>query len=147
MPQSLARVLVHIVFSTRNRARLIKPEFERELFGYIHGIIENNGAKLFIAGGVEDHVHLLVSLGRTVSIGELVGDIKRDSSKWMKAKCRSFYWQNGYGAFSVSESNVESVIRYIRDQKRRHQRLGFQDEYRSLMKKNRLEIDERYCWD
>ena len=147
MPQSLARVLAHLVFSTRNRARLIKPEFERELFGYIHGIIENNGAKLFIAGGVEDHVHLLVSLGRTVSIGELVGDIKRDSSKWMNAKCRSFYWQNGYGAFSVSESNVESVIRYIKDQKRHHQRFGFQDEYRSLMKKHRLEIDERYCWD
>lgn len=147
MPQSLARVLIHIVFSTKNRARLIKPEFENELYGYIHGIIENNGSKLIIAGGVEDHIHLLVSIGRSVTIGELVGDIKRDSSKWMKGRSQSFYWQNGYGAFSVSESNVEAVIRYIRNQKKHHRRQDFRAEYRALMRKHRLEIDEKYCWD
>lgn len=147
MPQSLARVLIHIVFSTKNRARLIKPGFENELYGYIHGIIENNGSKLIIAGGVEDHIHLLVSIGRSVTIGELVGDIKRDSSKWMKGRSQSFYWQNGYGAFSVSESNVEAVIRYIRNQKKHHRRQDFRAEYRALMRKHRLEIDEKYCWD
>ncbi len=146
MPQSLARVLVHFVFSTRDRARLINTCFEKGLYGYIHGIIENTGSKLIIAGGVEDHVHLLVSMGRKVTIAELVGDIKRESSKWMKDKSRRFYWQNGYGAFSVSESNIEGVIRYIEDQKEHHRRRGFKDEYRALTKKHRLEIDERYCW-
>ncbi len=82
MPQSLFKILIHVVFSTKNRIDLIKPEIETDLFGYIHGIIENNGSKLIIANGTANHVHLLISLGKKVDVPELIGDIKRDSSTW-----------------------------------------------------------------
>ncbi len=119
MPQSLFKILVHIVFSTKNRADLIMPEIEKALFGYIHGIVENNGSKLIAAGGTTNHIHLLVSLGKKVDIPELIGDIKRDSSSWIKQQNESygsFYWQKGYGAFSIGQSQVETVVRYINRQ-------------------------------
>jgi REP element-mobilizing transposase RayT len=149
MPQSLVKILVHIVFSTKNRAALIRPEIENDLFGYIHGIIENNGAKLIVANGTTDHIHLLVSLGRN-DVSELIGDIKRDSSLWIKKKTtefRNFYWQKGYGAFSIGRSQVDSVVRYIKNQKEHHKTQSFQDEFRAMLKKYEVEYDERYMWD
>ena len=147
MPQSLVKILVHIVFSTKDRQRLIPPDLEAQLFGYIGGIIKNNGGRLIIAGGTTDHIHILVSIGR-IDIGELTGDIKRESSKWMKKnRVGNFYWQRGYGAFSVGQSQVPAVSRYIRDQKKHHRDQTFQDEFRSLCRKYDVEIDERYCWD
>ena len=102
---------------------------------------------MIIAGGIADHIHLLVSLGR-IDISELIGDIKRESSKWMKENGVSgFYWQRGYGAFSIGQSQVAEVSRYIRDQKEHHRKQDFQDEYRALCRKYDVEIDERYCWD
>lgn len=147
MPQSLVKIIVHIVFSTKNRENLIRPEIETELYKYIGGIVSNNGARLLIADGTENHSHFLTSIGR-VDISELIGDMKRSSSVWMKKQGVSdFYWQKGYGAFSVGESQVPAVSRYIREQKIRHGRQEFQDEFRALCRKADLEIDERYCWD
>ena len=146
MPQSLVKMLAHIVFSTKDRRLLIKPEIEPLLFGYISGILTNNKARLIIGGGTWDHIHLLVSIGR-IDIGELIGDIKRESSKWMKQHAPDFYWQKGYGAFSIGQSQVPAVSKYIRDQKTHHRDQTFQDEFRALCRKYEVEIDERYCWD
>lgn len=149
MPQSLVKILVHIVFSTKNRAKIITPEIELRLFGYISGIISKNNARLLIAGGTFDHIHLLVSIGR-IDIAELIGDIKRDSSLWLKKQGKEFskfYWQRGYGAFSIGQSQVAAVTKYIQNQKQHHKQQTFQEEFRALCKKYDVEIDERYCWD
>jgi len=147
MPQSLVKILVHIVFSTKDRRDLINADIEPRLFGYIGGIIKNNAGRMIIAGATTDHIHLLVSIGR-IDIGELIGDIKRDSSKWIKKNgVRDFYWQRGYGAFSIGQSQVPVVSRYIRNQKEHHKTKTFQDEFRTLCAKYAVDIDERYCWD
>jgi len=150
MPQSLVKMLTHIIFSTKNRANLITPEIEPDLFGYLHGIVENNKSKLLLANGTADHVHLLVSLGKTISISEMIGDIKRDSSKWIKRQgktFRDFYWQEGYGAFSVGQSQVKEVMKYIAKQKEHHVRKNFKSEFRAFLKVYEIEYDERYVWD
>ena len=150
MPQSLVKILVRVVFSTKNRADLIKPEIENDLFSYIHGIIENNGSKLIIANGTTNHVHFLISLGKKIDIGELVGDIKRDSSSWIKKKgikFKNFYWQRGYGAFSIGQSQVSDVMKYIAKQKEHHAKQDFKDEFRAILRKYEVEYDERYVWD
>lgn len=150
MPQSLFKMLAHIVFSTKKRADLIVPEIENDLFNYMHGIVENNGSKLIIANGTTNHVHLLVSLPKKIDIPELIGDIKRDSSTWIKMKDKKFadfYWQKGYGAFSIGQSQVEMVMNYIKNQKEHHTKQDFKDEYRELLKKYEIEYDERYVWD
>jgi REP element-mobilizing transposase RayT len=129
---------------------LITPEIERALFGYIHGIIENNGSKLIAAGGTMNHIHLLVSLGKKIDIPELIGDIKRHSSVWIKqqdAIYRNFYWQKGYGAFSIGQSQVETVVNYIKRQKEHHKRQDFKAEFLELLKRYEIRYDERYVWD
>jgi REP element-mobilizing transposase RayT len=147
MPQSLIKILVHIVFSTKNRGDLIPAELADELYRYIHGIVKNNHGRLIIAGGVANHIHLLVSLGR-IDIPELIGDIKRSSSVWMKGKGSSkFYWQKGYGAFSIGQSQVPEVSKYIRNQKAHHLKQDYQEEFRTLCRKYEVEIDERFIWD
>lgn len=149
MPQSLVKILVHIVFSTKERQRTITPQIEPQLYGYISGIITNNGGRMIIAGGDADHIHILSSIGR-IGIAELVGDIKRESSSWIKLQDRrfeKFYWQRGYGAFSIGQSQVPAVARYIRDQKEHHKVQSYKDEFRALCAKYDVEIDERYCWD
>ncbi len=150
MPQSLVKTLLHLVFSTKNRAALITPEIEPDLFKYMSGIIENNHSKLLLANGASDHVHLLVSLGKTISVSELVGDIKRDSSKWIKLQDTSlgnFYWQEGYGAFSVGHTQIEEVKNYIASQKEHHAKTSFQNEFRYFLNKYEIDFDERYVWD
>jgi len=147
MPQSLVKILVHIVFSTKDRADLIPPELESGLYGYIHGIVENNGAKLIIPKGTANHSHFLVSLGRN-DLSELIGDIKRHSSVWMKEHgCKKFYWQRGYGAFSIGQSQVPKTVSYIRDQKEHHRISSYEDEFRALCRKYSVEFDEQYVWD
>jgi putative transposase len=150
MSHSIAKLLVHIIFSTKDRARLIAPEIEEELFKYMHGIVENNFCKLIVANGTEEHVHLLVSLKRKIDLPELIGDIKRNSSSWIKTKdtqFRNFYWQKGYGAFSIGQSQVPTLTRYINNQKEHHKKQTFQDEFRIFLKKYEIEYDERYVWD
>jgi len=147
MSQSLVKILVHIVFSTKDRADLIPAELENELYMYIHGIIAKHNAKLIIAGGTANHVHLLVSIGKN-EISKLIGDIKRSTSFWLKKKSfRGFYWQRGYGAFSIGQSQVASVSRYIQNQKAHHKKDDFQKEFRELCRRYEVEIDERYAWD
>jgi len=149
MPQSLVKMLVHMVWSTKDRVRIIPPDFEPQLYGYISGIITNNSGRMIIAGGDADHIHLLASIGR-IDIAELIGDIKRDTSSWIKKqdpRLSGFYWQRGYGAFSIGQSQVPTVSRYIRNQKEHHRTQSYQDEFRSLCRKYEIEIDERYCWE
>lgn len=150
MPQSLVRMLTHVVFSTKNRVALITPDVEDDLFAYMHGIVENNGSKLILANGTADHVHLLISVGKVVAISELIGDIKRSSSSWIKkrdAKFFNFYWQEGYGAFSVGQTEDELVMNYIARQKEHHRTKDYKTEFRGFLEKYRIEYDERYVWD
>ena len=150
MPQSLFKLLVHIVFSTKNRADLISPEIENDLYAYIHGIVENNDSKLIIANGTANHIHLLVSLGKKSDIPTLIGDIKRDSSSWIKKQNSSFsnfYWQKGYGAFSIGQSQVSNVVNYIKKQKEHHHYQDFKSEFRALLTKYEIDFDERFVWD
>jgi REP element-mobilizing transposase RayT len=150
MPQSLVRMLVHVVFSTKDRVDLITPEIEDDLFGYINGIVKNNNSKLLLANGTSNHVHLLISLGKVLSISELVGDIKRDSSGWIKkqdSQFSKFYWQEGYGAFSVGQMEVDIVMKYIAGQKEHHKNKDYKTEFRGFLKKYNVEYDEKYVWD
>jgi len=149
MPQSLVKILVHIVFSTKNRTRIITPDIEPLLYAYIEGIIRKNDGRMIVTGGTADHIHILVSLGRK-DVSELIGDIKRDSSSWIKKQDRrsaNFYWQSGYGAFSIGQSQVSTVTKYILGQKDHHKRQVFQDEFRELCSRYKVELDDRFCWD
>jgi REP element-mobilizing transposase RayT len=131
MAQTLVKLYVHIIFSTKNRAALILPETEEELFAYIGGISNNNKSKLLAANGTANHIHLLVSMGKNIELSDLVGDIKRDSSKWIKTKAfgyRGFHWQDGYGAFSVGYTQIDAVKKYIDNQKQHHAKVSFEDE-------------------
>lgn len=151
MPQSLARVWLHIVFSTKNREPFLRdPTIRDELYKYMATILKGIDSPALLINGVEDHVHGLCMLSRKLAIMDLIETVKTDTSKWIKTKgadYRQFYWQGGYGAFSVSESKVEEVRRYIENQERHHQRMTFQDEFRLLCKRHGIEIDERYVWD
>jgi REP element-mobilizing transposase RayT len=150
MAQTLVNLYVHIIFSTKNRKNLIFPEIEEELFSYIGGIAHNNRSKLIAANGTANHVHLLVSMSKNIELSELVGDIKRDSSKWIKSKgiaYRTFQWQDGYGAFSVGYTQLDDVKKYIANQKRHHADISFEDEFRYFLNKYDVEYDERYVWD
>ncbi|HQU45839.1 MAG TPA: IS200/IS605 family transposase [Pirellulales bacterium] len=151
MPQSLSDVLIHIVFSTKNRAPFLKsPELRERLEAYIVGTLTNLDCHSIITGSVEDHIHILCHLSRTMTIAQLVKEIKASSSAWVKEQDRrldDFYWQAGYGAFSVSRSNVEQVRQYIANQEEHHRTRTFQEEFRLLLKRHGIEYDERYVWD
>ena len=150
MPQSLSNVLIHIVFSTKNRDRLIAPEIEQELYSYLATICKSHDCPALKIGGAEDHVHLLSRLSRTITISKLIEQVKKGSSKWIKTKgtkFAKFFWQNGYGAFSIGASQIPALRQYIENQKTHHQRQSFMDEYRALLKKYQIEYDERYVWD
>ena len=138
---------MHVVFSTKNRVDLIEPEIEERLFAYIHGIVENNKSKLILAGGTSNHVHLLISLAKMIDLSKLIGDIKRDSSSWMKQHRKDFYWQEGYGAFSIGQSQVSTVMKYISNQKQHHAKQDFESELRGLLRNYQVDFDERYVWD
>ena len=148
MPQSLSRVLVHVVFSTKHREDSIPIEIDADLHAYLGGIGRNVACPAIAVGGTANHVHLLVNLARTVTIADLLLNVKRDSSKWMKTKgVNAFAWQDGYGAFSIGESAVEEVCRYIANQRAHHEKMTFQDEVRALCRKYGVELDERYAWE
>lgn len=151
MPQSLANVLVHIVYSTKNRYPFLKDnDLRSELHAYLGGTCNDLGCQNLTVGGVADHVHLLCSLSRTITIADLLKELKINSSKWMKTKGKifeKFSWQNGYGAFSVGRTEVERVVAYIRNQEAHHRHKTFQEEYRVFLKEYQIEYDERYVWD
>jgi len=150
MAQSLANILVHLVFSTKGRRRLIDGAIEGELHRYLASACNTCGCPAHRVGGTEDHIHLLLSLSRTITVAGLVQSIKADSSKWLKTKgprCETFAWQGGYGAFSIGQSQVDAVRRYIAGQKEHHAKRSFQDEFRALLRRYGIEWDERYVWD
>ncbi|MBI1831156.1 MAG: IS200/IS605 family transposase [Planctomycetes bacterium] len=151
MPQSLAQIYLHIVFSTKNRKPSLQDAVIRdEMHKYLGGLCNGLGCPVLRVGGVEDHVHILCRLGRTVSIAEFIKELKRESSIWVKTKGPAFddfHWQGGYGAFSISPSHVEAVRQYIANQEEHHRTVTFQDEFRRLLVKYGLEYDERCVWD
>jgi REP element-mobilizing transposase RayT len=150
MPQSLSSVLVHLIFSTKNRHPFITAEIEKELHPYMASIFKALKSPSLTIGGFDDHVHILFSLARTINIAELVEEVKTDSSKWIKTKGSDFsrsQWQRGYGAFSIGQSQVTALKRYIARQRIHHQRVTFQDEYRKFLDGYGIAYDERYVWD
>ncbi len=149
MPQSLSKVLVHLIFSTKHREPLIGLEIRPRLYAYLVGILDNLKSPSLQTGGVADHVHILFLLGRTISQAELVEEVKKSSSIWMKTEggVPGFSWQAGYGAFSIGESQADTVIHYIQKQEEHHRTVTFQDEFRKFLEKYKVAYDERYVWD
>jgi REP element-mobilizing transposase RayT len=150
MAQSLSRVLVHLIFSTKNRVPILTPAIQSELHPFLATTLTNNGCPSLRVGGVQDHVHLFFGLSRTLSISQVVELVKVSSSKWIKTNGREFsdfHWQGGFGIVSVSQSNADDVCRYIDNQEQHHKTLSFQDELREFFRKYRVEFDERYVWD
>jgi len=150
MPQSLSNVIIHIVFSTKYRTPwLVKPVRERA-HAYLASIVRDVGSECYRAGGVEDHVHLAVRLSRTMTIAQLVEEVKTGSSKWMKTQgddFKDFSWQRGYSAFSVYYREIDRLLAYIDGQEEHHRKRTFQEEYRDLLAEHGVEFDERYVWD
>jgi len=151
MPQSLAQLYTHLVFSTKLRKPYLRDSQLRDnLHAYLAGACHKLDSPSLIVGGVEDHVHILCRLSKTMNVAELIRELKRESSKWVKdvsTRLGMFQWQSGYGAFSISPSHVRALMRYISNQVTHHHTESFQDEFRRLCQKYGLEIDERYVWD
>ena len=151
MPQSLAKILIHTVFSTKDRRPFLRDlPLRDQLHQYLGGVLKNLDCQPVIVGGVADHVHLLAALSRTIQPAEMVKELKRGSSLWLKDQApnlRDFAWQNGYGIFSIGFSQIEELRRYIARQEAHHQKLSFQDELRLLLKRYSIAFDERYLWD
>ena len=151
MAQSLARLWTHLIFSTKNRFPFLTDKVVRaEMHAYLAQVLRNHDCEPLIVGGVEDHVHALFTLSRTLPIASIVKEVKRTSSGWIKEVLpvlAKFHWQGGYAAFSVSQSNLQEVIRYIENQEEHHKRVTFQDEYRAFLKAYGVDYDDRYVWD
>ena len=150
MSHTYSQILVHLVFSTKDRTPLLRDIFRDPLHAIIGGIVENRGGTLLLAGSVADHIHLFLAHPRTVSPADLVRDIKAVSSKWVNDNdpaTRNFAWQTGYGMFSVSPSHSDAVRQYLANQAEHHKHETFQDEYRRLLEKYGIEYDEQFRWD
>jgi len=150
MSQSLANVVVHLVFSTKDRTACLGPTIRPALYAYLAAVARGLHCDCPRVGGVVDHVHLAVSLARTVTVAGVVAELKTSSSQWLKTQARDltgFAWQRGYGAFSVGPTDMDTLLAYIDDQEEHHRTLTFQDEYRMFLRKYAVEYDERYVWD
>ena len=150
MGQSLVQNYMHLVFSTKNRQPFIVPSIEAELHSYLGGICNNLDCQVLKVGGYIDHIHILCMLSKKIALVKLMEELKSHSSKWVKTKgveFGNFYWQDGYGAFSVNPTETETVIDYIANQHEHHSKRTFQDEYRAFLKKYKVDYDERYVWD
>lgn len=150
MPQSLSYLLTHIVFSTKDRAPVLDATVRSALHAYLATVARNVDCECFRVGGVADHVHLAVRLSRTITMAQLIEELKTSSSKWLKTQSpalSAFAWQRGYGAFSVGPSDLDALLHYIDIQEEHHRTRTFQDEYRAFLKKYGIDYDERYVWD
>ena len=150
MPQSLANVIVHLVFSTKDRGACLGPSLRPALHAYLATVARNTGCDCSRVGGVADHVHLAIRLSRTMTIAALVEELKTSSSKWLKSQSPElggFAWQRGYGAFSVGPTDLDALFAYIDNQEEHHRTKTFQDEYRAFLNKHGIACDERYVWD
>ena len=143
-------ILIHVVFSTKQRFKLLHKDWRDDLFAYMGGVATEHKSKLLRSGGVEDHVHLLMKIHPKFAISDTIKLIKGNSSRWIndnKKIAARFEWQRGYGAFSVSESMSNTVKRYIENQEEHHRQQSFKDEYISFLKKHNIEYDRRYVFD
>ncbi len=151
MPQSLSNVTVHIVFSTKDRRPFLKnTNLRTELHKYLGGTSKSLDCPPIVVGGVEDHIHLLARQSRTIKLSDWIKELKRVTSIWVKERdpqLQLFHWQAGYGAFSVSQSDVERVKEYIERQEEHHRKFDFMTEFRTLLDRYGIEYDERYVWD
>lgn len=150
MSHSFVSQLLHCVFSTKERRPMIAPELQTRLFQYIGGIARENKITLLAAGGVDDHIHLLISMPSTISISKAMQLIKGGSSKWIHEtfpEHRKFEWQEGYGAFSIGVGDVERTTKYINNQAEHHKKMDFKTEFRAFLTKHEIEYDERYIFD
>src|SRR5690349_13648293 len=150
MPQSLSKVILHIIFSTRDREPWLDHVIGPRMHAYLAAICRDLGGDGFRVNGILDHVHIVTTLPRTVSQAEMIEEIKKVSSKWIKTvnpRYRGFCWQRGYGALSVSPSQLEAVAKYVEWQEEHHRTQTFQEEYRALLRKHGIEFDDRYVWD
>lgn len=150
MGQSLVKNYVHIIFSTKHRESLIHQPIEAELHSYLGGICNKHDCHVIKVGGYTDHIHILCMLSKQIALVKLMEELKTHSSKWIKTKgeeYRNFYWQDGYGAFSVNPAEIDVVIRYIANQHAHHGTKVFQDEYRAFLKKYKVDYEEKYVWD
>ena len=149
VPQSLANLLVHLIFSTKNREALfVDKDLQQRAHAYLAAILKDKQCPALIVGGVADHVHILCQLAKTQSISSVMEHLKASSSKWLKTQgIQTFSWQRGYGGFSVSQSSVGSVIAYIEKQEEHHRTMTFEEEFRLFLKRYRVAFDERYVWD
>ena len=150
MAQSLAKNLIHLIFSTKDRRPLLDDSVREELHRYATGILRDLKSPLLIIGSVRDHAHILFNLHRTKALADVVMELKRGTSKWLKTKrtdLYDFHWQNGYGAFSISQSAVAEGTRHILEQALQHRRVTCQDEFRVFLKRHEIGFDEQYVWD
>jgi putative transposase len=150
MGQSLTKNYLHIVFSTKYRLPQIGCAIEAELYNYLGGICKKPECQPIIVGGYTDHIHILCLLSKKITLMKLLEELKSHSSKWIKTKGKAysnFYWQDGYGAFSVNPSQIDHVIAYIANQKQHHRKSNYKTEYRAILSKYKIEFDERYVWD
>ncbi|MFN7141705.1 MAG: transposase [Limisphaerales bacterium] len=148
MPQSLSVVYIHLVFSTKDRRPFLRdPNLRSAAHAQLAEISKRLDCPALLVGGAEDHVHLLARFGRTITQADWVKELKRASNDWISEQCPDFQWQRGYSDFSVSQSNVERVLKYIANQEEHHRKITFQDELRTLLRKHNVEWDERYLWD
>jgi REP element-mobilizing transposase RayT len=148
MSHTHTNLLSHVVFSTQGHLPLINSEVRKELFAYMGGLVKEPKGKPLIINGMPDHVHLLISLPPTINLSDTMRFVKANSSRWFKQNFgRKFAWQKGFGAFSVSRSGVDAVVKYIRDQEQHHRRFDFKTEYISLLEKNAVDYDPQYLWD
>jgi len=150
MPQSLSNILLHLIFSTKDRHPWLEPGIRKKAHAFLAGAVRQCECEAYRVGGVADHVHLAVRLSRTLSVADLVKEIKTASSKWLKTQdptLTDFSWQQGYGVFSVGMSQKETLLHYIDNQEEHHQTRTFQEEYRTFLSKYGIEYDERYVWD
>ena len=149
MAQSLAKIVVHVVFGTKNREPMLSTTIRNDLYGYIVGILNSLNCVTLAVNGMEDHVHVLVGMSKTISLSKMMEEMKGGSSRWLNLRgetMKYFAWQAGYGAFSVSESQISKVADYIEKQEEHHRKTTFQDELILLLKKHKIEFDERYLW-
>ena len=147
MATTLTKVLVHVTFSTKGREPLISAALEQDLYAYAGGICRNHSSVLLDAGGTADHVHFLVSLGKTTALSTLMLNVKRDTSKWFHEQQMAFDWQDGYFGFSLGESGVSALRAYLARQKEHHATVSFKDEVVAFLRKYGIEADERHLWD
>ena len=150
MPQSLSKILLHLVFSTKNRTPWLKNSLRLKIHAYIAEVCRNNGSEAYRVGGIADHIHIACTLPRTLTISKLLEEIKRSSSAWIKqqdSSCKNFSWQAGYGAFSLGQSQLSSLIGYIDKQVEHHCHRSFREEFIDFLQKYGVAYDERYLWD